>query len=126
MLDRENPMSYQTILMVLIMAPAILLTGCTTTDPYTGEQVVDQTATAALIGGLALGTAAGYAAGDDDDDDDDDYNHDRRYRRHYRAEDQRDRTYSPSRGIVCYDRQSSCFRNGDYSQRWSRRVYGRN
>jgi hypothetical protein len=124
--NKEDYMNYQNIFLVTLGAVSVLLfslTGCTTTDPYTREQVIDQNATAALVGGLALGAAAGYAVSDDDDDNDDNNEHGNHH--HHRREDQRDRSYSPARGVICYDRQRSCFNEGDYSDRWTQRVNDR-
>lgn len=46
---------------------AVVLSGCTTTNPYTGEQQIDYGATAG-VAGLALGaTALAVAASKDDD-----------------------------------------------------------
>jgi hypothetical protein len=44
-----------------------LISGCTTVDPYTGQQSVDYGATAG-VAGLALGAAALAVAADRDDD----------------------------------------------------------
>lgn len=53
---------------LLIGALATALAGCTTIDPYTGQQRIDYGATAGLAG-LALGaTALAVAASKDDDD----------------------------------------------------------
>lgn len=46
-------------------AAAIMLAGCTTTDPYTGEQRVSNTAGGAALGALA-GAGLGMLAGGDD------------------------------------------------------------
>lgn len=48
----------------------VVAMGCTTVDPYTGQQRIDYGATAGAAG-LALGaTALGVALSNDDDDDD--------------------------------------------------------
>lgn len=124
-------MRYYTLIVALFATITLLLLGgCTTTDPYTGEQVVDDNATAALVGGLALGAAAAYAASsDDDDDDNDDYD---RYHRHSSSYDRnRDRNYHrssgvqyPASGVTCYDYQRNCYKDGHQSHRWTRRTYG--
>lgn len=44
---------------------AVLAVGCTTTDPYTGQQTPNRTANAAIIGALG-GAALGTLAGGDD------------------------------------------------------------
>jgi hypothetical protein len=49
------------------IALSIAVLGCTTVDPYTGEQRVDYGATAG-VAGLALGAAALAVAADKDDD----------------------------------------------------------
>lgn len=48
-----------------IAVAALAVVGCTTTDPYTGQQVPNRTANAAIIGALG-GAAAGTLAGGDD------------------------------------------------------------
>lgn len=57
-------------LIFLGVLAAVVVSGCTTTDPYTGQTTVDPNSTAALLGGLALGGAAGYALSRDDNNDD--------------------------------------------------------
>jgi hypothetical protein len=121
--QRENTtMIYRTPIAALGMAAVILIVGagCTTTDPYTGEQVIDENATAALVGGLALGAVA-YAAASDDDDDRYEHHH---HHRDYRYDYDRSRRFSPARNVVCYDHQRTCYRNGHHSKRWTRRTYG--
>ena len=116
-----------------VLALAFALTvGCTTTDPYTGQTQVDETATAGAVAGLALLGAAAYAVSKDkdDNDDDDDY----RYRNHryydddYRSRRHRDRgergVYYPQRGVTCYRYKRSCYRDGHYSSKWTRREFG--
>lgn len=53
---------------LLIGVLAAALPGCTTTDPYTGQQKIDYGATAG-VAGLALGAAALAVASNKDDDD---------------------------------------------------------
>lgn len=48
-----------------VAVAAFLAVGCTTTDPYTGQQVPNRTANAAIIGAIG-GAAAGTLAGGDD------------------------------------------------------------
>jgi hypothetical protein len=117
-------MIHHTLSITLFATIALLLSACTTTDPYTGEQVVDQNTTAALVGGLALGAAAAYAASSDDDDDRDE-NH------HYHSNYNRNNSYSrsssqtPARGVVCHDYTRICYKDGHQSNRWTRGTYGR-
>lgn len=60
--------SVRSFLLVSSLIPVI--SGCTTVDPYTGQQRIDYGATAGVIG-LGLGAAAlGVAASKDDDDHD--------------------------------------------------------
>jgi hypothetical protein len=97
-----------------LTALALLLTGCTTTDPDTGEQRIDATNTALAVGALAAVGAVAYAAtrgGDDDDDDDDD--------------DRWDRYYRPADGVRCYRAQRACYDRNGYSAYWTRREFGR-
>lgn len=122
----------------VLMAAALALTACTTTDPYTGQTQVDPNSTAALIGGLALAGAAAYALSDDDDDDDRQYYHQRygddRYhydydRNRYQGRKDRDwrrnRHRKPPPGVVCDDRRRACYsRGGRHLANWSERVYG--
>lgn len=100
-----------------LTAIVLLLAGCTTTDPYTGEQRLDATNTALAVGALAAVGAVAYAAtrgGDDDDDDDDDWG------------DRWDRYYSRDDGRVrCYRAQRACFDRDGYSAYWTRREFGR-
>ena len=101
-----------------------LLISCTTTDPYTGETYADNNATtAAVIGGLALAAAA-YAASNDDDDTSE-HRHHRRHKDYRYEPAQRQRRYSPVRGVQCYDARRVCYRDGHFSQKWTRREYGR-
>lgn len=92
-----------------LAAAALLLAGCVTTDPYTGEKRVDATNTALAVGALAAVGAVAYAATRDDDDDDDRW----------------DRYYSPSSGIRCYREQRACYDRNGYSAYWTRREFGR-
>lgn len=98
-------------LLAALVAVALLLGGCTTTDPYTGEQRIDGTSTALAIGALAAVGAVAYAASRDDDDDDDD--------------DDWDRYYSPARHVRCYRAQRACYDRNGYSAYWTRREFGR-
>ncbi|TCT39091.1 OmpA family protein [Martelella mediterranea] len=50
--------------MMIVAAGTAFLVGCTTTDPYTGQTVNNNTGTGALAGG-ALGALAGLAVGGD-------------------------------------------------------------
>jgi len=93
-----------------LTALALLLAGCTTTDPYTGEQRVDGTNTALAVAALAAIGGVAYVATRDDDDDDDD-----RWNRYYR----------PSNGIRCYRAQRACYDRNGYSAYWTRREFGR-
>jgi hypothetical protein len=95
-----------------LTALALLLSGCTTTDPYTGEQRVDGTNTALAVAALAAIGGVAYVATRDDDDDDDD---DDRWNRYYR----------PSNGIRCYRAQRACYDRNGYSAYWTRREFGR-
>ena len=94
-----------------LAALALLLGGCTTTDPYTGEQRVDAGSTALAVGALAAVGAVAWAAtrSGDDDDDDDDWN----------------RYYAPSRNVRCYRAQRACYDRNGYSAYWTRREFGR-
>ncbi|MEB2344548.1 MAG: hypothetical protein OZ948_07410 [Deltaproteobacteria bacterium] len=98
-----------------LTALALLLAGCTTTDPYTGEQRIDATNTALAVGALAAVGAVAYAATRDDDDEDDDDDWDDRWDRYYR----------PSQGVRCYRAQRACFDRDGYSAYWTRREFGR-
>jgi len=49
----------------IAVAATLVIVGCTTTDPYTGQQVPNRTANAAIIGAIG-GAAAGTLAGGDD------------------------------------------------------------
>lgn len=93
-----------------LTALAVLPTGCTTTDPYTGEQRIDATSTALAVAALAAVGGVAYAATRDRDDDDDDW----------------DRSYSPERGVRCYRAQRACYDRYGYSAYWTRREFGRN
>lgn len=53
--------------MPVILAGAIMATGCQTTDPYTGEQKTSNTAIGAGVG-AALGAITGLFTGDDADE----------------------------------------------------------
>jgi hypothetical protein len=89
----------------------LLLGGCTTTDPYTGERRIDAGSTALAVGALAAVGAVAYAASrsdDDDDHEDDDWN----------------RYYSPSRDVRCYRAQRACYDRNGYSAYWTRREFG--
>lgn len=88
---------------------ALLLAGCVTTDPYTGEKRVDAASTALAVGALAAVGAVAYAASRDDDDDDDDW----------------DRYYRPARGVRCYRAQRACYDEHGYSAWWTRREFGK-
>lgn len=94
-----------------LTALALLLPGCTTTDPYTGEQRVDGTNTALAVAALAAIGGVAYVAtrGNDDDDDDERWH----------------RYYAPSRGIRCYRAQRACYDRNGYSAYWTRREFGR-
>ena len=145
---------YPRLVPILLAGIALAaLTGCTTTDPYTGQTVYDPTRTAALVGGLALAGAAAYAASDDDDDDDrrhqrwrdhryddDDHRYPYQYGEPFRSHrdghlrrlhpqrhaDRWDRRFSPRHGIVCYDARRSCFDSRNrYHKGWTRQIYGR-
>jgi hypothetical protein len=96
---------------IALLAAVALLAGCTTTDPYTGEQRVDAGSTALAVGALAAVGAVAYAAtrDGDDDDDDDDWN----------------RYYRPARGVRCYRAQRACYDRNGYSAYWTRREFGR-
>jgi len=94
-----------------VTALALLLSGCTTTDPYTGEQRVDATNTALAVAALAAVGGVAYAATRDDDDDDD---------------DRWDRYYTRSNGSVrCYRAQRACYDRNGYSAYWTRREFGK-
>ena len=106
---------------VLVLALSLsLMVGCTTTDPYTGETQVDTTATAGAVAGLAILGAAAYAASSDDDDDRHEY-----YRRNYDYDDDRLEisSYSPRSGVICHRHSHSCYQNGHYSSKWTRREF---
>lgn len=92
-----------------LAALAVLLTGCTTTDPYTGEQRIDATSTALAVAALAAVGGVAYVATRDRDDDDDDW----------------DRYYSPARDVRCYRAQRACYDRYGYSAYWTRREFGR-
>ncbi|MBO9708770.1 MAG: hypothetical protein J7521_11200 [Caulobacter sp.] len=36
-----------------------------------------------------------------------------------------DRSWSPSRGVECYPRESACYENGSFSRYWTKRIYYR-
>jgi hypothetical protein len=91
---------------------------CTTTDPYTGETTIDEGSTAALAGLAVLGAAA-YAASSDDDDDR--HRHHRQHPNHNRDRDYSSRS-RPS-DVICHDYTHRCYRNGQYSSKWTNRVY---
>jgi hypothetical protein len=95
-----------------LTALALLLSGCTTTDPYTGEQRVDGTNTALAVAALAAIGGVAYVATRDDDDDDDDDGGWNRY-------------YTPSRNVRCYRAQRACYDRNGYSAYWTRREFGR-
>jgi hypothetical protein len=96
-----------------LTALALLLSACTTTDPYTGEQRVDATNTALAVAALAAVGGVAYAATRDGDDDDDD-------------DDRWDRYYSRSNGKVrCYRAQRACYDRNGYSAYWTRREFGK-
>jgi hypothetical protein len=96
-----------------LTALAVALSGCTTTDPYTGEQRVDATNTALAVAALAAVGGVAYAATRDDDDDDD------------RDRDRWDRYYRPSSGVRCYRAQRACYDRNGYSAYWTRREFGK-
>jgi outer membrane protein OmpA-like peptidoglycan-associated protein len=50
---------------LVAVAAAVIVAGCTTTDPYTGERSPNRTANAAIIGAIG-GAAAGTLAGGND------------------------------------------------------------
>ena len=52
---------------ILLISTSILITGCQTTNPYTGEQQTSKATKGAMIG-AASGVVAGLLAGDDADD----------------------------------------------------------
>jgi hypothetical protein len=118
-------MMHHTLTVTLFAAIALLLSACTTTDPYTGEQVVDQNATAALVGGLAIGAAAAYAASSDDDDDRHDNHHYHNNYDHNNNYHRSSSSSSPASGVVCHDYTRTCYKNGHQSNHWTRRTYGR-
>lgn len=101
----------------------MLIIGCTTTDPYTGETRIDQEATAgaAALTGLAILGAAAYAASSDKDAD-----RHRHHRRHdgYRRPERRN-SYRPagSRDVLCYPAKRACYRDGHFSAKWTRREF---
>jgi hypothetical protein len=101
----------------LAIAIALLLSlpleGCTTTDPYTGEQRIDAGSTALAVGALAAVGAVAWAASRDDDDDDDDW------------DDRWDRYYSPGSGVRCYRAQRACYDRNGFDAYWTRREFGR-
>lgn len=99
-------------LLAALATLALLLSACTTTDPYTGEQRIDAGSTALAVGALAAVGAVAYAASRSDDDDDDD-------------DDDWDRYYSPGRGVRCYRAQRACYDQNGYSAYWTRREFGR-
>ena len=94
-------MMHHIFIVALFATITFALSACTTTDPYTGEQVVDEDATAALIGGLAVGAVALHAASSDDDDDRHEYHH---YYRDYDRDDyySRRNSHSPRNGVTCH------------------------
>jgi hypothetical protein len=104
------------VVLVLLASAAL---ACTTVDPDTGEEKIDPLPTAAAIGGAAaLGTLIFMTA---DDDDDDHHHHHRghgygKQRRWYRP-------FSPAHEVVCYPSQQRCYNDGDYSKKWTRRVF---
>jgi outer membrane protein OmpA-like peptidoglycan-associated protein len=51
--------------LAVVAAAALFMVGCTTTDPYTGQQTPNRTVNAAIIGALG-GAAAGTLAGGND------------------------------------------------------------
>jgi hypothetical protein len=72
----------------------------------------------AAIAGLVLGAiVVGAIAASADDDRDRDRDRDR-----YR---QRRGDFSPEPGVVCNAREASCWKDGRYSERWSRRIFVR-
>lgn len=114
-------MMHRSLIVALFATLTLLLSACTTTDPYTGEQVSDPGATAALVGGLALGAAA-VAASSDDDDDRHEYH---RHHNDYNRDNYRYNNYSPRSGVTCHDYTRICYKNGHVSKKWTRRTYGR-
>jgi|SRR5690606_28016758 len=100
-------------ILAALAAMALLAAGCTTVDPYTGRERIDPVRTgAAVVGAAALGALVYHVA-----DDDDDHRH-RGHRRYAYG-----RAFSPARDVVCYPAQRRCYNDGDYSRRWTRRVF---
>jgi len=66
--------------------------------------------TGAKVAGVLIGAAIASSSKDDDDRD------------HHRGHG---RGFSPADGVTCYARERSCYRDGRYSEKWTRRVYDR-
>jgi len=78
----------------------------------------------AAIAGLVLGAivvGAALAASDKDKDRDRDYDRDRSYDR---SRDRRDEWY-PEAGVRCVAREAACYKDGRYSDKWTRRIFVR-
>jgi len=70
----------------------------------------------AAIAGLVLGAIiVGAIAANSDDDHD-------RDRRDRRDRDRRG-TFSPADGVRCSSREATCYKDGRYSEKWTRRVF---
>jgi hypothetical protein len=94
------------------LALAVAGAGCTTTDPYTGEQKIDPAPTAAaVVGTAALGALVWGATNDDDDD-------------HHHHGGRGYRPFSPASGVWCYPDQQRCYNEDGFAKKWTRRVFG--
>jgi hypothetical protein len=99
-----------------IVCALALGVGCTTTDPYTGEQKIDPVPTAAAVAGTAALGALVWGATNDDDDD---HRHHGRGHGHGRGY----RPFSPANGVWCYPDQQRCYNEDGFAKKWTRRVF---
>jgi hypothetical protein len=109
-----RPVRLASPLLGLALAAAVASTGCTTVDPYTGEEKIDPLPTAAAVAGTAAAGALIWNATNDNDDDD---HHHHGGRRGYRP-------FSPTPGVYCYPDQQRCYNEDGYAKKWTRRVFG--
>ncbi|TVV71026.1 hypothetical protein [Sphingomonas solaris] len=69
---------------------------------------------AVAIGAILAGAIIAGSSGDKHRDHDDDFGDDRNRGRH---------SYSPADGVTCYRRESTCYKYGDFSAKWTRREF---